>query len=259
MTVQGWFDYKDKVKRYFRFSAEEIRNIVIVTLVFAFIMSFRDWGIDKIDPAFGSRSFLLTAIVVGVGVIVHESMHKLAALYMGFRYEGRLWLYGLFFGLVLAFVTRGHLFLLFSTGPFFYHMAVHRTGLFRYGLNYWDQAKTIYPAILSNVILAGMFKIISVGSIIIPSGTAAPSYVISQAIRFNLYYAIFNMMPIPPMDGATCFFTSRGWYVFFFGCILIYAVLVLTLGIYSMFATLLGGIVLAVLFFFMFEREALPY
>lgn len=254
--MSWWIDFKDKVKRYYKFSTEEIKTILIVTIVLAFIFSFKEWGVDEFNFAYGLVNLLKTALVVLLSVLVSVSAHKIAALYLGFRAEIKMWWYGLLIGLVLVFVTRGSLFFLAGIGVMYHHLAIHRVGFFRYGLNYWDQAKCAFAGPLANILLAAIIKIIATGSIVIPIGIAG-SPLVEKAIDFNLWYAIFNMLPIPPLAGTVAFYASRSWYVFIFGCILGYSLLVLGAGIYSAIATIAGGIVLVTLFYIFYERGAL--
>lgn len=251
-----WFNFKDKTKRYYRFDLDELKTLIIVSIVFAFILSFKDWGVEKFDLAYGLRNLFFSAVIAFVAVFVNASAHKIAALYLGFRAEIKLWWYGLLIGLALIFVTRGNIFFLAGIGVMYHHLAVHRLGFFRYGLNYWDQAKCAFAGPLANILLAAIIKIIATGSVAIPIGLVS-SDLAEKAIKFNLWYAIFNMLPIPPLSGTVAFYASRTWYVFIFGCILGYSLLVLGAGVYSLFATIAGGIVLVTLFYIFYERGAL--
>ena len=40
----GFRDFRDKVDRYFGFDKEEVKGIIIATIIFAFIISYREWG-----------------------------------------------------------------------------------------------------------------------------------------------------------------------------------------------------------------------
>lgn len=256
VKMPWWFDFKDKIKRYFSFSREEIKTLIIASIALGFVFSFKEWGVGHFDAAIGLKNWLLSAIIAFGAVFTGMAAHKLAALYIGFRAESRLWTYGIVISIVLAFVTRGNLFFLAAVGTTYHHLAVHRLGFFRYGLNYWDQAKAAFAGPLANIFLAAMIKIIATGSVVIPIGLAG-SPLVEKAIYFNLWYAIFNMLPIPPLDGTVSFYASRTWYVFIFGCIIGYSFLVLGASVYSLFATLAGGIVLVTLFYLFFERRAI--
>ncbi len=251
-----WFEFKDRIKRYVRFSKDEIKALLIASIAFGFMLSFKGWGIEQFDIAAGITNWLLATVIALGGVFTGMLAHKIGAAYLGFRAECKLWSYGIIIGLVLVFVTRGNFWFLAAIGTVYHHLAVHRLGFFRYGLNYWDQAKAAFVGPLANILLAALIKIIATGSIVIPIGLAG-SPLVEKAILFNLWYAIFNMLPIPPLDGTVAFYASRTWYVFIFGCILGYSLLVIGAGVYSMFATLAGGIVLVVLYYLFWERGAI--
>jgi len=253
--MSWWFQFKDRIKRYVSFSGEEVKTLIIATIALGFMFSFKEWGVTEFDVAFGFKNWLLSAIIALGAVFTGMIAHKIAAAYLGFRAECKLWTYGLIIGLVLAFVTRGNFFFLAAVGTTYHHLAVHRLGFFRYGLNYWDQAKVAFVGPLANIFLAALIKIIATGSIVIPIGLAG-SPLIEKAILFNLWYAIFNMLPIPPLDGTVAFYASRMWYVFVFGCILGYSFLVIGAGVYSLFATVAGGIVLITIYYVFYERYA---
>jgi len=68
----------------------------------------------------------------------------------------------------------------------------------------------------------------------------------------DLIYALCNLLPIPPLDGSRILFWSRLFYVFLFGSIAGYLVLV-KLGIFSyIWALLIGG--LAWLYFLVYHE-----
>ena len=42
-------DFLDRIKRHYKFTAHELRGIIICILVIAFIISFREWGTASFD------------------------------------------------------------------------------------------------------------------------------------------------------------------------------------------------------------------
>ena len=53
-----------KVKKYYRFSRPELKGIIITVIVFAFVISFRDWGQDQINIFTGLSNFLYSILIV---------------------------------------------------------------------------------------------------------------------------------------------------------------------------------------------------
>jgi hypothetical protein len=73
---------------------------------------------------------------------------------------------------------------------------------------------------------------------------------------WNLVYAIWSILPIPPLDGHQTFFAGRLTYVFTAGIIAIYCVLILFIGVYSWIWAVIGGFIIYLLYLFLFERTA---
>ncbi len=238
-------DFVDKIKRYYYFDSEEIKGIIFATLIIGFIISFKFWGPDnKFDLIYGLKNLFYSILIAFVAIVVHISAQKIFSLQLGFRTEFKTFWPGLIFALILCFVTRGSIWFLVPGGIVIHHMAQHRLGFFRYGLNYWSLGMISAIGPLANVILAALFAIIAYGGVIIPPMTpisiATP---IGRMISANLWIAIFTMLPIPPLDGSNIFFSSRLLYAFAFGCIVGYSLLVLLLGFYSLIFVLLMGAV----------------
>jgi len=235
----------DKLNRYFTFNSEEIKGILGSTLIIAFIISFKLWGPgDEFNFAYGLKNFFNSILIVLLSILVHISAQKICGLYIGFKVEFRTFWPGLLIALILCFVSGGAIWLLIPGGIVIYHMAQHRLGFFRYGLNYWSLGMISAIGPLSNVILAALLAVIAYGGVIIPPMTPiATTTLIGRAISLNLWLAIFTMLPIPPLDGSNVFFASRLLYAFAFGCIFGYAMLVLFLGFYSLVFVILMGIV----------------
>src|SRR3989344_7109505 len=132
---ESWHNYKDKYKRFCRFNQEEWKIIIIVSLVFAFILSFNKWGETSFDIIIGLKNFLISLIIVAPSVYVHEMGHRLHAILIGFRAETRIWWYGLWGGLLLCVLTGGSVTIYAATSVWVHHLAYHRFGFFRYGPN----------------------------------------------------------------------------------------------------------------------------
>ncbi|MAG08065.1 hypothetical protein CMO89_01210 [Candidatus Woesearchaeota archaeon] len=233
-------DLKDKLKRYFMFSREEIKNFIIIILILAFIVSFKDWGAKEFELLVGLRNLFNAVLIVTLAVLAHASAQRIAGLQVGIRVEHRLWWAGLLMGLVLIFVSRGNLWFLAPGGVIFHHMAVHRIGFFRYGINTLTMSSVALAGPLANVAFAILFKILFV---LLPNNV-----LIEKAILVNVWFAVFNMLPIPPLDGNYVFFYSRGLYFLLFGAILGAALLlVLKINILvAIFGSLLFGLLFGV-------------
>ncbi|MBS3132472.1 hypothetical protein J4212_08625 [Candidatus Woesearchaeota archaeon] len=199
-------DLADKIKRYFQFSFAETRGLILATAVFAFILSFREWGTTSFDAIAGMFNYFNAFLIVGLSILVHTSAQRVWALVTGYKHEFQLWGIGLAFALIATFVTRGIAWWFVIPGGFMVHMmAGHRLGWFRYDINYWALGLIAFAGPLGNIVLAALFKSL---------GGFFASALIKKAVIFNVAYAICSVLPIPPLDGSKMFFGSRMFYAF---------------------------------------------
>ena len=149
--MYSFFDLKDKVKRYFAFSNEEIKGMVVATLIIGFIISFKEWGYgDKFDALVGLRNLFSSIMIVALAMLAHQTGQRIVGLHVGFRVEWRMWLYGLMIGLILVLVSRGNLWFIAPGGIIVHHMKQHRIGYFRYGVNKWALAMIAASGAIAN-------------------------------------------------------------------------------------------------------------
>ncbi len=200
------------IKQHFSFSPEEIRSLLLGILLCAFMFSFNNWGTGSFNLAEGLRNLFSATLIVALAFLVHHSVQRIAALAIGFKLEYRIWLYGILIGLALTVVSNGRLWFFAPGGLIAYHMVGHRLGSFRYGLNYWPLGMIGLLGPLSNLALAMIFKLLLL--------VAPTNVLIQQAIVFNIWFALFMFLPLPPLDGSHLFFASRLTYIFMAGAII---------------------------------------
>ena len=242
--------YIDTVKRYFRFSKQEIKALSVVVLVFAFIFSYNEWGYEKFDFFIGLKNFIRAIIIVGLGVFIHEAGQRLAALKVGFKTEVRVWWYGIIAALILAILSDGKLLFFAATGVWIHHLASHRLGYFRYGPNVEAFGIIALMGPIANIVAATLVKFLQVNVHLLPMD----SVFIQKFFFFNWLFALLNLLPIPPLDGSRLLFYSRLTYAFVFGSIAGYLILY-SFGIYSYILALLIGGLVWLLFYVFFESE----
>jgi len=240
--------YWATLKHYFRFNREEQKTLIIQILVFAFILSFDQWGEDRFSLAVGLTNYFLAVIIATIGVLIHEAGHRLYAIKFGFRAETKLWWYGLVIGMILVILSNGKLKFFAASGVFIHVLGVHRLGHFRYGPNIFAFCMVALSGPLLNIFFATFLKTIDVWFGV--GLTAIPFF--QNLFLFNWIYAVCNLLPIPPLDGSRIFFWSRLFYVFLFGTIGGYLVLVF-IGIYSYIWALLLGVTAWLLFLIFYE------
>ncbi len=250
--MYGFYDLIDKIRRYFKFNTEEIKALVIAIIVIGFVISFREWGYgDEFSASVGLRNLFIGIILAALVVLIHETGHRVAGLWSGFRVEHQLWWFGIGIALVLAFMTRGNVWFLGLHAITLHHMAIHRLGYFRYGTNTLSIAMTSLAGPIANILVATLLWTLEVWfGVPITANTFLNKFILVSWI-----YAVTNLLPIPPLDGAGILFQSRLVYYFVFGSIAGYAILLL-FNIHSfIFALLIGGLVWLI-YYVSFERGA---
>jgi len=243
-------DLVDKIKRYFRFTPLELRSLIIAILVTAFIISFSEWGYGKsFDIKVGLFNWFNAILIVALSFLVHISVQRIWSLSTGYILEWKMWSFGLLFGLIMAFLTNGFLWLILPGGFIVHHMAGHRLGWFRYGINYWALGLIAVTGPIATIVLAATFKVLS-GFIV--------NSLIQKVIAFNIAYAIFSLLPVPPLDGSKTFYGSRMLYVFSLSGIVTAGILLslnISVGL-ALISSFFIGVVLWLLYYIFFEYKA---
>ena len=241
-------DLTDKIRKYYKFTPYELKGIIISTFVIAFIISFKEWGAVKFDVGVGLFNLFNAILIVALSILVHDAGQRIWGLAIGFRVEYRMWSLGLLIALIAAFVSNGGFWLIIPAGFMIHHLAGHRLGYFRYGLNYFGQAMVALAGPLFTMMLIILLKIIY---------ALYPTPLIQKAIVFNVVYAITSMIPIPPLDGSKIYFGSRMLYAFVMPTISIATILmVVSVPVFlALVLSFLVGVVLWMTYYITFERK----
>jgi len=233
--MYGLYNWIDKVKRYAGFRSAEMRWIIVSIIILGIIVGFDD-GRESFNLAFWLPNLFLSMAVVGMAVLVHEMAHRIIALEQGFRVEFKPFFYGLVAGLLIAVMSFGKLMFVAYSGVHMEMLEKHRLGYFRYGLGYFMLGKISAAGPLANFFVAFFFKFVPI----------FPMAIADKIVLVNALFAIFNMLPIPPLDGANILFAGRPVYFPMLGSIIGASLLLLIPGIHILIV--LGG-GLAVAFF----------
>jgi len=240
--------YWATVKEYFKFNKKEVRDLIITILILAFAFSFNKWGTEKFDFTIGITNLINAIILVGLSMLVRESMKKLFALKRGFNYEYKAWFFGLIASLILCFVTNGALMLFFVGSMVVYCLEGHRLGHFRYGLNPRDFSHIGIGGLMGNLMLVLLFKSLL--------GIFPDNELIRTAMNLNILFVVFNVLPIPPMDGFYIMYNSRMYYAFWFVFFITACLLSYTFGwVFSIIAALILAALLVVVYYISYERK----
>lgn len=228
-------------QKYFTFSAQEIRSLILTIIVIGFIFSFKEWGVEKFDLLIGLKNFVNASLIVGLAFFVHEAVHRYFALKVGLKAEYKAWTFGLILGIILIFISEGNLIFLAPGGIVISMLPGLRLGHFRYQMSYITMGWIAVSGPLANIALAIFFKMLS----------ALPlnPLLIEKAIFINVWLAVFNMLPIPPLDGSKMMYASRFTYVLLLGFVVGVGALLLWTNV---LLSLLGGIAFALLVLFLY-------
>ena len=160
-----------------------------------------------------ATSFIIQIAILIFSVVVHEVSHGYAALALGDRtakYAGRLTLNPVsHFDLFGSFLLP--LFTYFTTGFIFGWAKPVPYNPYNLRDPKWGPAIVGAAGPLSNIFLAVFFGAVLRVMVLYPlagSALIANFFQIATFIVFlNLILAIFNLVPIPPLDGSKVFFT----------------------------------------------------
>lgn len=172
-----------------KFSQKEVNDLLLswVVLSVAFAV-FRRGGL----PGLLYRSEALVQmpvyifqmlIIVGTAFVLHELSHKYVAQNYNLWAEYRKWTSGLLMAVFLSL-----------TGFFFFAAP----GAVMIGTTGW-----ITPEIEAKTSIAGPVSNLTVGIVALLARTAGyfPLFLTELAL-INFFLAVFNLLPIPPMDGS---------------------------------------------------------
>jgi len=239
---------KHNLKKYFTFDTNEVKDLLITVLVIGFIFSFNKWGDNAFDFIVGLKNFFNSIIIVGLAFLVHETAHKVYAIHKGYEAKYKMWFPGLMIGLILTIVSDGQLFFLAPGFVMIGAIASRRVGKYYGYLTYKDQALISFVGPLSNIVLALIFKVL----------TGIPfigQELLVQGMIINAWLAVFNILPIPPLDGSKVFFGSRLFYFFGAGLIIASAALMFFTGVLTtIIASLVLAVITAVIGYMTFEK-----
>ena len=174
-------------------SLQEILNLAIVTVVIGYIFSSSlkrpTTEYSLIKGSFAYDDFKLALLSAAPGVILHELAHKFVAMSFGLVAVFKAWWFGLGLGVFLKFINSP--FIIVAPG----YVSIS-------GLN--DPLLigiTAFSGPLINLILFGI-STYALNNYKLKRNTAILLYLSKQ---INLILFIFNMLPIPPLDGSKVF------------------------------------------------------
>lgn len=178
------------------FTREEIKDMIIALVALTILFSLSvtrpiGWSLENL-LFFAPIAF----VAVGIGFILHELGHKIVAQRFGFVSEFRRWDYGLILGLLT--VPFG--FMIFAPGAVYFGS---------YGRMVTDEenGKISIAGPLVNIVLALIFLGLTFTFrqfVMVANSDMLYILLLMCVFGFNVnsYLALFNLLPIPPLDGS---------------------------------------------------------
>ena len=191
--------------------------------------------------------FLVVFFMVAVVFFTYDLSQKIMALKIGYRAEFRAWPTGLIIGLVFTLLSSGKWYVVLPGGIMLYHMATLRIGKFRYGLNIGTQGWLSFTGPLALLVLGTFFVAMSKQLHIMPS-------FFNEFAKITFVFMIYQLLPIPKLNGLNIFFWSRMTYIFIFSTLLAYVVLQ-ALGVYSWIISFFIGVICWLLYYILLEEK----
>jgi len=180
------------------FSKVEVRDILIAYLslgvAFFIALHFSLLANTQLDPF---EVLGIAFIAVGPGFVLHELSHKFTARRYGYWAEFRMWP----LGLLLALVTSLIGFIFAAPGATYYS-----------GLNVTKQES-------GRISITGPLTNVAVALVFVPLAVFAGGLWMDigfYGVFFNIWLALFNMLPIAMLDGAKVFSWSKSRWVLLF-------------------------------------------
>lgn len=169
-----------------KFEKLEIRDIIISITALSIAVSGigPDWpGLQQV-----SINLFSVSIPLSIAFIVHELSHKAIASNFGYRSFYQMWPQGLLFALVIGIASSGK-FLFAAPGA----VLIQATSS-----SMRENGIISLAGPLTNLGLAGLFFLL----LGLPS---IMGHMAAFGVMINLWLALFNLLPFPPLDGSKIF------------------------------------------------------
>jgi Zn-dependent protease len=212
----------------YTFTIAEVRDLLISAAALGFIFTFGKWSLVN---------FFLSIAVVGPALILHELAHKFVAQKYDLVAAYVMWPTGIALALLISLITQGNM-IFAAMGAVMIVPVYHtRLGYKMVGLTSAEMGKISIAGPLTNLGLA------IVSYILMPFN---PGFFFMSA-NINCWIALFNCLPVPPLDGTKIFRWNIAVWLGIFVAAIVLMYLPAFIGIF--WAIIISVIIMIVLFF----------
>jgi Zn-dependent protease len=173
-------------KTHWLFS-REAKEIIISMVALSLVFSYPD---ILSNPMF----FFVSLLVLGVGFIGHEMMHRQVARKYGFWAEYRMWPQGLLLALLFAIASNGSIMFAAPGAVMFASLNPLRKP------NKKEIGKIGIAGTVFNLVVMSLFIIMNL---------MLPNRIFTYGAMVNGWLAFFNLIPFGPLDGRKVMVWSR--------------------------------------------------
>jgi Zn-dependent protease len=184
------------------FSRAEVKDIVISVIVLSLVFAYPDFLINPII-------IVISLFVVGIAFMGHELSHRFTARKLGYFAEYRMWPQGIMLAIFFTLLTNGS-FIFAAPGAVVFG-------------SFWA-FKNPTPNDVGKIGISGaVFNIILMLTLIF-ANYLYPYWILVYAAMINAWLAIFNLIPLGPLDGRKVLDWNRGvWSLAFIVAIISFA------------------------------------
>lgn len=172
----------------------EILDIIIVTLALGYIFMGQirrpKTHLDLLKPVgFSFEDFKFAALITAPAIILHEMAHKFFALFFGISATFKAWFVGLAIGVLLSIIKSP----LIILAPGYVQIE---------GGSDLQQTIIAFAGPFLNLLLFLLAKYVLEHKKRLSRNEAIGWYLTKQ---INIFLFVFNLLPIPPLDGSKVF------------------------------------------------------
>lgn len=241
------------------FEKQEIKDLTIAILIAALVFSFNEWGVEEFSLTIGILNLIRALLIISLIFIFHISLQKkiaekfdckakfkllefepikyeAATIGESIRKKTKTYLHsiGLIITLLVTLMSNGKLLLVLLATTIIEPIKAKRVGRKYVNIKESEFAQITLAGPVSQLILLAIFKIL------LP---IAPLF-FQKAMFISASLAVFNILPIPKMNGGQILLSSVPIYIFSLFFTILFIISIYQLSIFNtlMLSLILGGL-----------------